>query len=131
MRGRRRKAQLLSVDFIVAVSLIAVCIGVLLQFNELAHSRADSAAFVADNKAEAIAALVAGGENVPANTGYCARRVLTDGSIQPVNGDCEEFSCGRGVFVSRRIEACVPSPTATPPAPSPPPVACVLEVRTC
>ncbi len=132
---RGSRGQLLSVDFLVAVSITAVCIGALLQLNEFSHSRADAEAFLADNKAEAIASFLHGGGSaaVPAGNVYCGRRVLLGGEVQGVAGagGCDSFSCGRAVFTARRIESCFPSPSATPPAPTPPPVACVLEVRTC
>lgn len=117
----------MSVDFLVAVSLITVCIGLLLQFNEFAHARADAAAFLASNEAEAIAALLHDGNQarLPAAAVYCARRVLLGGEIQGVQGarDCDSFSCGRAVFSARRIESCVNSLGEAE--------ACVLEVRTC
>ncbi len=126
------KAQLLSVDFLIAVLLITVCVGVLLQFNEASLNRAGSAAFLADNKAEAIAALLHDGSAVPNNAVYCVRFVLPDGVIQEPYGGCGGLpSCGRGVFVARRLARCEPSPTATPPVPSPSPVACLMEVKTC
>ena len=132
-REAGRRAQLLSVDFLVAVSILTVCMGAMLQFNEFSHSRAELAAFLANNKAESIAALIhdEGVQAVPSNTEYCARRVLLTQEIQPAHNDCATFSCNsRGVFSARRLESCIPSPAA-PPAPSPTPVACVLEVRTC
>ncbi|MEM0475341.1 MAG: hypothetical protein QW343_00935 [Candidatus Norongarragalinales archaeon] len=141
-RKRGRRGQLLSVDFLVASALLAVCVGVLLQYNEFLQSNAATAALVADNKAEAIAALLHSSEQqrIPREAVYCARRVLASGETQRIAGDCDAFSCGRVVFSARRIEACVPSPSpAITPAPSPAPSplpspaleACVLEVRTC
>ncbi len=133
-RGAARRAQLLSVDFLVAVSILAVCVGAIMQFNEFSHSRAELAAFLANNKAESIAALIhdEGFQAVPPNTEYCARHVFLEGGVQQIQevfGDCSGFSCSsRGVFSARRLESCVPSPTATP---VPSPVACVLEVRAC
>jgi hypothetical protein len=122
---KKSRGQLLSVDFLVAVSLIAVCIGVLLQLSEFAHSRAETAAFLADNEAESIAALLHDGQSarIPAGAVYCARRVLLSGEVQSVHGNCDLFSCGRAVFSARRLESCVNAVGGVE--------ACVLEVRTC
>jgi hypothetical protein len=130
---RKRKAQLLSVDFLVAVALITVCVGVLLQFNEASLNHAGSSAFLSDNKAESIAALLQDGKTVPVNAVYCVRYALPDGVIQQPSGGCGDLSScgGRGVFVARRFTRCEPSPTALPSVPSPSPVACLMEVKTC
>lgn len=119
----------MSVDFLVAVSILTVCVGAVMQFNELSHSRAELSAVLANNKAESIAALIhdEGVQAVPQNFEYCARRVLATHEIQPVWDDCGSFSCdGRGVFSARRLESCESEDPAVTQA-----VACVLEVRTC
>jgi hypothetical protein len=126
-RRKTRRGQLLSVDFLIAVSLVAVCLGVLLQFNEATTNRALASAALANNEAESIAALLRAGKAVPQHAVYCAQQTLSNGLIKSVRGDCSSFSCGgRAVFAARRLSVCEDD-SVDPPVMR----ACVLEVKSC
>jgi len=112
-RTRMRRAQVFSLDLLVAAMVLAFTVGAALQLHESAQR-----SFAADNSgnsnaAEAVADALSAGTGLDALPDYCFG--YSNGT-----GNCTGFSCpgGSNTFAARRIMNCTGG-------------TCALEVRTC
>lgn len=108
-RGLGRRAQLFSLDLLIAIAVFTFSLGVMLQLNELAAKQLT--AMPESNAPETIAEAMAAGQQLDNAPPYCFR--YSNGT-----GNCSGFSCPGDVFAARKITDCAGAP-------------CLLEVRTC
>jgi len=108
---RRSKAQIFSLDLLIAVAVLTLSIGAALHFNELASRQMTHAYSSDSNAAATIAEALASGQALNSTPEYCFR--YSNGT-----GTCAAFSCTGNVLAARKIIDCGGS-------------ACLLEVRAC
>ena len=110
------RAQLFSIDFVIAVAVIAAGVGLLMQSHEFAFRNQALLADAQSNAAQSIADAVVAGVELSAAPDYCTS--FSNGST-----DCQGFSCPKNVFVGKRLVLCVSGELVES--------ACVMEVRAC
>ncbi len=107
------KAQVFSIDFVMASAILLLSLGIVLQTIDLAQKNADVYASLNTNNVEIIArnltAKIPGFQNY---TPYCWKK--SDGT----ENTCGGFSCNGSIFTATRLYKCGDNP-------------CSLEVRTC
>ncbi|MBU1197798.1 hypothetical protein KJ765_04795 [Candidatus Micrarchaeota archaeon] len=110
------KGQVFSIDFVLAIAVLSLSLGIALQMVDLSQKSADSYAELQTNQAEMIAMNITNPTNgFNSATPYCRRYSNgTDG--------CLIFQCVERTFVAQRLVECGPSGSQGP---------CLLEVRTC
>ncbi len=109
---RAQRGQLLSIDFLIAVSLLVFALALFTQYLERTQTRFSEYAEFSSNDAEAIAASLAGEGNLSNPKEYCLQ--FSNGSRYD-HGGCV---CPKNVFTARRLTLCEGE-------------ACVMEVHTC
>ncbi|MFH1200546.1 MAG: hypothetical protein V1708_05765 [Candidatus Micrarchaeota archaeon] len=111
------RAQVFSIDFVMASAILLLCLGIALQVTDMAQRNASQYAALQTNNAEAIAAnLTAGGQGIPGfrnYTPYCFKR-----SGFPNENTCGGFSCVGNTHAAIRLVNCAGAP-------------CTIEVRAC
>lgn len=107
------KAQVFSIDFVMASAILLLSLGIALQTIDLAQKNADVYASLNTNNVETIAAnltsRIPGFQN---HTPYCFK--TSDVS----QNTCGGFSCNGSIFTATRLYKCGEAP-------------CSLEVRAC
>jgi len=111
--GRHERGQLLSVDFLIAVSLLIASLALFTQYLERTQTRFSERVELSTNNAEVIAASLAGEGTLSNPQKYCLQ--FSNDSKQYDYGAC---NCPKNIFTARRLTSCENT-------------ACVMEVRTC
>lgn len=110
------RAQLFSMDFVIAVAVLAAGIGLLMQSHEFAFRNQALLADAQSNAAQSIADAFVAGVELSAAPDHCVS--YSNGST-----DCQGFSCPKNVFVGRRLALCEGELGGQN--------ACLMEVRAC
>ncbi len=106
------KGQIFSIDFVLAIAVLSLSLGIALQTMDLAQKNGDVYAQLHSNQAELIAQNWTYNTRNFSNTSpYCLQ--FSNGS-----GDCSAFACTENTFTAQRLVEC-------------PQGVCLLEVRTC
>ncbi len=107
---RRFRAQLFSLDLLIAVAVFTFSIGAALQLHEAAAKNL-AVVSTGSNAAETIAEALESNQSLNYTPPYCAR--YSNGTE-----NCAGFSCAGNVFAARKIMNCTSG-------------TCLLEVRAC
>ena len=109
------KGQLFSMDFLIAVALVLLALGITLQALETSQRKLALEADLANGTAEAVVGALAGNTATAltcANPGCCI-------SYSNGTGNCAGLSCAKHVLAARRLTICTGG------------AACLVEVRAC
>jgi CobQ-like glutamine amidotransferase family enzyme len=104
----------MSMDFLIAVSLLVASLALFTQYLERTQTRFGEYAEFSSNNAEAIAANLTGEGNLTNPQKYCLS--FSNATREYNHGGC---ACPKNVFTARRLILCEGAK------------ACVMEVRTC
>lgn len=113
---RKSKAQLLSMDFLIAVSLIAVALGVFLHYEERIEKSFFEYSERGSNKGETIAVVLLNEGSAPVGEQFCAVYSNASGQVAS-QGSCP-LNCSKTVFSAMRLTNCNSS-------------ACLMVVSAC
>lgn len=117
------RGQIFSLDFVIAVAILTVAMGVTLQSVDNFQKRMLFIEQSQTNNAESIAqTFIRNTTGFRATVPYCFQYYNGSGNF---TGDCAAFSCGSGsVFTSVRLTSCKGSAFAQP-------YPCSLTIMTC
>ncbi|NYZ78233.1 hypothetical protein H0N96_02415 [Candidatus Micrarchaeota archaeon] len=114
---KNKRGQLLSIDFLIAVSLLVAALALFTQYLERTQTRFGEYTEFSTNNAEVIAANLTGEGNLTNLQKYCLS--FSNATLEYDHGGC---NCPKNVFVGRRLILCSVGVVKQP---------CVMEVRTC
>lgn len=104
MKQRKRRGQVFTADFIIAVSILVVGLGALLQSAELSERSAAVRVNTFSSLSDPLAEMIATGKPYLAPTNYCVR--YSNGTSY---ASCNTFSCdyfGGNTFLTQRMVTC-------------------------
>ncbi len=115
---RKLRGQVFTADFIIAVSILVVGLGAILQSSELSITSAVNRVSITSSLSDPLAAMVVENKSFIAPNMYC----INYGNGTTV-GPCASFNCdlyGGNTFVTQRLVACNSTTNS-----------CTLTVSTC
>ena len=106
------RGQLISADVVVAIAVVTIIVGLMLNAVELSISVAEKHAVLSSTLVDAVAGGLAEGTNTS--------KVYSCSQYNASNATCAGFRCPLNTFSATRLIPCAGDPPY-----------CVLEVRTC